>query len=179
LKIRKIRRPGPPALCDLDELKFCERQIFGQKKNNMLKSLPQLYLRLALGAGFFVIGLDRLGAWGPYGKPWVSWGDWSHFSAYAHELMHFLPYNLAEVLAVIATVVEVTMGPLLIAGLLTRWAALACGVLTFCFALAMAISNGIVSPLNYSVFTVSAASLLLAVQPGYRWSIDALIARKK
>ncbi len=145
----------------------------------MLKSLAQLYLRIALGAGFFIIGLDRLGAWGPYGKPWVSWGDWKHFSAYAHELMHFLPYSLAEGLAIVATFVEVVSGPLLIAGLLTRWVALACSLLTLCFAAAMAITNGIVSPLNYSVFTVSAASLLLAAQGYYRWSVDALILQGK
>ena len=43
----------------------------------------------------------------------------------------------------------------------------------------MAISGGITSPINYSVFTVSAACLLLAIQPAYRWSLDALIARKQ
>jgi hypothetical protein len=36
----------------------------------------------------------------------------------------------------------------------------------------MSIANGITSPLGYSVFTVSAASLLLALQPAYRWSLD-------
>jgi uncharacterized membrane protein YphA (DoxX/SURF4 family) len=143
-----------------------------------MRNLPQLYLRIALGAGFFIIGLDRLGAWGPYGKPWVSWGDWHHFSAYAHQLMNFLPYTLAEVLAVVATIVEITGGFLLITGLLTRWAAYACSALTLCFAIAMAISGGIMSPINYSVFSVSAACLLLATQPSYPWSLDALISTK-
>ena len=145
----------------------------------MLKSLAQLYLRLALGTGFFVIGLDRLGAWGPYGRSWVSWGDWKHFSAYAHELMHFLPYGLAETLAVIATIIEVTAGPLLILGCCTRWTAVTTCGLTGCFAIAMSITNGIISPINYSVFTASAASLLLAAQTDYRWSIDRLIAGKQ
>lgn len=144
----------------------------------MFRSIAQLYLRIALGVGFFVPGIDRLGAWGPYGKPWVSWGDWKHFSAYAHQLMSFLPYGLAEALAILATILEVTIGPLLIAGWLTRWAALASSALTLCFALGMAVSFGIVSPLSYSVFTVSAASLLLALQPDYRWSVDALLTKK-
>jgi uncharacterized membrane protein YphA (DoxX/SURF4 family) len=141
----------------------------------MIKLLPQLYLRLALGAGFFVIGCDRLGLWGPFGKPWVSWGDWKHFSAYAHELMGFLPGGLAEVLAIVATVAEVSFGVLLMIGLFIRQASFGSGVLTLCFATAMTITNGITSPLNYSVFTVSAASFLLSAQPSYRWSLDALL----
>ena len=143
-----------------------------------MQKIATLYLRIALGAGFFIIGADRLGFWGPYGKPWISWGDWRHFSAYAHQLMSFLPYNVAEVLAVIATIVEVTCGLLLIFGLLTRWAAYACSALTLCFAIAMAITGGITSPINYSVFSVSAACLLLAVQPAYPWSLDALRSTK-
>jgi len=139
----------------------------------MVKALPQLFLRLALGAGFFILGLDRLGVWGPYGKPWVSWGDWKHFSTYAHEVMGFLPGGLAEALAIIATVAEISFGILLLPGVFIRQAAFGSGVLTGCFAIAMAITYGITSPINYSVFTVSAASFLLSAQPRYRWSLDA------
>jgi putative oxidoreductase len=76
---------------------------------------------------------------------------------------------------VIATIIEITGGFLLLTGLFTRWAAYACSILTFGFALAMAISGGITSPIDYSVFTVSAACWLLAVQPSYQWSLDALL----
>jgi len=140
----------------------------------MLPSIAQLYLRIAIGSAYAFFGLDRIGAWGPYGKPWVSWGDWAHFSPYAHKLMFFLPYGLAETFAIIATIIEIGCGLLLIVGLFTRWAAYAGFGLALCFALCMSIANGITSPLGYSVFTVSAASLLLAQQSGYRWSIDSL-----
>ena len=140
----------------------------------MLPSLSQLYLRLSLGIAYTFFGLDRLGVWGPYGKPWVSWGDWKHFSPRAHQLMFFLPYGLAEAFAVIATILEISCGILLIIGLLTRWAALTSFGLALCFAISMAIADGFTSPLGYSVFTVSAASLFLALHPGYRWSIDNL-----
>lgn len=143
-----------------------------------MRILPTVYLRIAVGTGFFLLGLDRLGAWGPYGRTWVSWGDWHHFSVYAHQVMSFLPYRPAEALAVIATIVEITGGFLLLIGLLTRWAAYACSALTLGFAIAMAISGGITSPIDYSVFSVSAACLLLAVQPSYPWSLDAFIAQK-
>jgi uncharacterized membrane protein YphA (DoxX/SURF4 family) len=156
-------------------LAIYESQIFANTNFiHMINAFAQLYLRLALGAGFFIIGCDRLGFWGPYGKPWVSWGDWKHFSAYAHELMGFLPGWLAEVLAIIATVAEISFGILLLAGLFTREAAFGSGVLTACFAIAMTITNGITSPINYSVFTVSAASFLLSAQPWHRWSLDAV-----
>jgi uncharacterized membrane protein YphA (DoxX/SURF4 family) len=156
-----------------------KQDICTEKTKLMLRPLAQLYLRIALGTGFFILGLDRLGAWGPYGGSWVSWGDWKHFSAYAHELMHFLPYGIAETLAVVATIIEITAGPLLILGLFTRWTATTTCGLTLCFAIAMSITNGIISPINYSVFTVSAASLLLAAQQDYRWSLDRLIAGKQ
>jgi putative oxidoreductase len=137
-----------------------------------MQDFAQLYLRLSIGSAFAFFGLDRIGAWGPYGKPWVSWGDWAHFSPRAHQLMFFLPYGLAETFAVIATILEISVGILLILGLFTRQASfVSCG-LAFSFALCMAIADGITSPLGYSVFTVSAASLLLALQPAYRWSLD-------
>src|ERR1700743_3240378 len=145
----------------------------------MRSSLPQLYLRLAMGTGFFILGLDRLGAWGPNGRPWVSWGDWQHFSAYAHQLMSFLPSARAERLAILATIIEIAGGFLLLIGLFTRWAAYACSLMTLCFAIAMTIAGGITSPINYSVFTVSAACWLLAIQPTYRWSTDALLDQRK
>jgi uncharacterized membrane protein YphA (DoxX/SURF4 family) len=144
----------------------------------MIKALTQLYLRLALATGFIIVGADRLGAWGPYGKPWVSWGDWKHFSAYAHQVMGFLPAGLAEVMAIVATVAEITIGVLLLFGLFTRQAAFGSGVLTAGFAIAMAISLGFISPINYSVFTVSAASFLLSTQPSYPWSLDAVLVRR-
>ena len=142
----------------------------------MRTTIAQVYLRLSLSAGFLWFGLDRLGAWGPYGKPWVSWGDWAHFSDRAHHLMGFLPGGLAECFAVIATIIEVGGGLLLLVGLGTRWAALACSAMTLCFALAMSITDGILSPLGYSVFTASAASLLLSTLPSYAVSVDALIS---
>ena len=144
----------------------------------MIKGIAPLYLRLALGTGFTLLGLDRFGFWGPNGKPWVSWGDWAHFSAYAREVMGFLPGPLANVFAVIATIAEITIGILLLLGWLTRGAAIGSAILTLCFAIAMAISYGITSPINYSVFTVSAASLLLSTQPIHRWSLDALLDQK-
>jgi putative oxidoreductase len=147
--------------------------------DNKKLAYAQLYLRIALGVGFLLLGLDRLGVWGPYGKPYVSWGDWSHFSAYAHQVMSFLPDKLVDVLAVLATIGEIGFGFLLLIGWYTRFAAIGAGLLTLGFCISMAISFGITSPINYSVFTVSAASFLLSTIPNYKWSVDALRSSSK
>jgi len=135
-------------------------------------SYIQFYLRLALGIGFLIPALDRLGVWGAPGGPNISWGDWQHFSAYAHKVMSFFPGGLAEALAVLATTCELVFGVLLVIGWKTRLAATGSGLLTFCFAVSMLISFGIPSPFNYSVFAFSAGSLLLATLPDYPFSID-------
>jgi len=140
----------------------------------MQKALPhiQLYLRAAIGIGFIVPGLDRLGVWGGYGQPGISWGDWQHFMQYAADVMQFLPYTIARLFAIIATAAEIAFGFMLVAGLFTRLAAIGSGLLTLCFGSAMAISHGIVNPLSYSVFTVSGAGFLLACVKRYKFSMD-------
>jgi len=137
------------------------------------RSFAQAFLRLALAIGFVSPVLDRFGLWGPPGSPNVGWGDWKHFSDYAHSLMFFLPSAVAEFLAVVATLAEVVLALLLIIGFKTRWAAIGSALLTFSFAVCMTLALGIQAPLNYSVLTVCAGSLLLATLPEYPWSMDA------
>jgi putative oxidoreductase len=132
----------------------------------------QLYLRIALSAGYLSAALDRLGFWGKYGDKHVSWGDWQHFMLYAADVMSFLPYRAASVLAVFATIGEISIGLLLQAGKWTRWAAKGSGLLSGLFGLSMAISHGVQDPLGYSVFVVSASSFLLSALPSFKWSLD-------
>ncbi len=131
------------------------------------------FLRLAIGIPYLWFTADRLGFLGPPGSPHVGWGDWPHFLQYAAQVMSFLPARLISFFAILATIGEFSFGLLLVFGLFTRQAAIGSGLLSFLFACSMAISFGIESPLGYSVFTVSAASFLLAAIPDYKWSIDA------
>lgn len=144
---------------------------------NIKQDIIQLFLRVALGASYLCAGLDRFGVWGPPGAPNIGWGDWQHFMQYAHQLMFFLPYSVAEIFAALASGAEILFAVMLITGFWTRWAAVGSGVLLLGFALAMTVALGISQPLNYSVFTASAASFLLSTLPAYRWSADQL--RKK
>jgi uncharacterized membrane protein YphA (DoxX/SURF4 family) len=138
-------------------------------------SIPSIALRAALATSYLWEVADRLGFFGANGKPHVGWGDWQHFLTYARQVMSFLPGGIIPTLAVLATIGEAGIGLLLLAGLFTRTAAALSCLLSLAFALAMAISFGFDSPVGYSVFTVSAASLLLATLPDYKWSIDSLI----
>ena len=142
-------------------------------------SFAQLYLRIAIGAAYLVFGFDRLGVFGKYGEKNVSWGDWEHFMKYAAEVMSFLPAELVSLFAIVATIAEIVFGVLLLLGKWTRVASFGSGILAFLFAISMAISFGVVSPLSYSVFTVSAASFLLAFCKNYKWSLDNLVNNYK
>jgi putative oxidoreductase len=135
-------------------------------------NLPSLFLRLAIGTAYLWFVSDRLGILGPNGSPHVGWGDWPHFLQYARQVMSFLPARMIPFFAILATIGEFSFGLLLVLGLFTRLAAIGSGLLSFLFGVSMAVSFGIESPLGYSVFTVSAASFLLAVVPFYKWSID-------
>jgi putative oxidoreductase len=140
--------------------------------------LPAIYLRAALGISYVWLVADRLGWLGAPGQPHISWGDWAHFMVLSRDTMSFLPDALINPLAILASLGEGVFGLLLIFGLFTRWAAIGSGLLALAFAVSMTISRGIDAPIGYSVFTVSAASFLLATLPTYKWSIDALISKK-
>lgn len=136
-------------------------------------AIPQLFLRLALGIGFILPVLDRFGLLGAPGEPNVGWGNWPNFVAYTNTLLPYLNAGMAEVMGALATAAEILFGILLIIGYKTKLAAIGSFALTLAFALSMLFFAGYRAPFNYSVFTVSAASLLLATVPFYKWSVDA------
>ena len=138
-----------------------------------------VYLRVALGITFLAAVTDRFGVWGAPGAPHVSWGDFAHFLGYAAQVNAFLPPALIPLVAWLATVLETLLGLTLIVGVQTRLAALASGGLLGLFALAMTVSMGVKSALNYSVFSASAGALLLATRSSYPWTLDALLKRAR
>ena len=136
--------------------------------------IPQLLLRIALGTGFLVTVSDRLGflgSMGPTNKN-IEWGNWDNFINYTGTLMPFLDKPVVNIMGGIATLAETVIGILLISGFKTRQAAIGSCLLTLTFALAMSIFLGIKAPINFAVFPVCTASLLLATVPVYEWSID-------
>ena len=111
------------------------------------------FARCALGAAFLSAVASRLGLWGD--------GTWDDFLAYTGKVLSFLPAAAVKPCAYAATTCELSFGLALIAGIRLREVALASSVLLAIFGTSMAISFGLQSPLDYSVFSASAAALLL------------------
>ncbi len=130
-----------------------------QSREAQWKRLALLYLRLALGAAFLSGIADRFGL---YGKN-VGYGDFNGFIRYTAQVNSFMPASTIPVLAWAATIAEFVFGVILVAGIWLRWAGFGSAVLLLLFAVTMAISFGIKSPLDYSVFSASAGALVLAL----------------
>ena len=119
-----------------------------------------LYLRIALGAAFLSGIADRFGLY--WGRN-VGYGNFDGFMKYTAKVNSFMPGYTIPFLAWAATFAEFGLGLALILGIWTRWVALGSAVLLALFGIAMAISFGIKSPLDYSVFSASAGALVLAL----------------
>src|SRR5271156_3870250 len=121
-----------------------------------------LYARLALGASFLSGIADRFGL---YSGRNVGYGNFDGFMQYTARVNSFMPASTIPFLAWAATAAELSLGLALVLGVRLRWVALGSSVLLVLFGTAMAISFGIKSPLDYSVFSASAAALLVAIYP--------------
>jgi putative oxidoreductase len=117
------------------------------------------YARLALGAAFLSSVAARFGLWGTRS----SWRDFADFTRYTAEVNAFMPAFTIPFLAWAATIAELLLGIALVLGVWPRRVALASALLLALFGVSMAISLGVKSPLDYSVFSASAAALLLAL----------------
>jgi putative oxidoreductase len=118
-----------------------------------------LYLRIALGVAFLSGIADRFGL---YRGRNVGYGNFDGFMRYTAKVNSFMPAFTIPFLAWAATCAEFSLGLALILGIWPRWVALGSALLLALFGIAMAISFGIKSPLDYSVFSASAGALMLA-----------------
>jgi uncharacterized membrane protein YphA (DoxX/SURF4 family) len=124
------------------------------------KKLALLYARAALGIGFLSGVADRFGLW--RGRN-VGYGNFDGFLRYTAKVNSFMPASSIPFLAWAATAAELVLGVLLLLGLWPRWTGLASALLLILFGTAMAISFGAKSPLDYSVFSASAAAVMVAL----------------
>ena len=118
-----------------------------------------LYTRIALGAAFLSGIADRFGL---YRGRNVGYGNFAGFVSYTAKVNSFMPPSTIPFLAWAATIAELFFGIALIVGIWRVWVALGSAVLLILFGTAMAISFGVKSPLDYSVFSASSAALLVA-----------------
>jgi putative oxidoreductase len=127
---------------------------------NRWERWAERYARVAVGAAFLSAVAGRFGLWSGQ----VNWASFERFIGRTAELNPFVPLPAIPLLAWAATLVETSLGLALIAGFQLRWAALGSALLLAWFGTAMALTAGLKSPLDYSVFSGSAAALLLAAR---------------
>lgn len=125
----------------------------------MKERLIKLFLRLAISVGFLSAVADRFGLWP---AKYSAWGSWDKFVDYTGQINPWFPASFVPALAIIATAAEVIFAVFLIIGYKTELFAKLSGALLLIFALSMTLSSGIKAPLDYSVFTASAAAFAIA-----------------
>lgn len=133
---------------------------------------PQLILRLALGIGFILPVMDRLGMLGAPGSEAVAWGDWPHFIAYTETILPFLNKPLVNVAGALASTAEAIFGICLILGFKTKQVAFGSAILTLTFGICMALFLNIHAPFKYPVFVFVGAGFVLSGVPRFKWSLD-------
>ncbi len=130
------------------------------RRTQIFERLGILYARIALGAAFLSGIADRFGL---YRGRNVGYGNFDGFVRYTAKVNSFMPPATIPFLAWAATAGEFFLGIALILGIWLRWVTLGSALLLALFGVAMAISFGIKSPLDYSVFSASAGAVLLVL----------------
>lgn len=129
--------------------------------------IHQLFLRIALATALWSAVADRFGLWPAEVS---SWGNWKNFEDYTRQLTFFLPEVLSRICAYAATLAEIVLGVLLLAGVRLQWTALFTALLLAVFAFSMTFALGIKSTFDYSVWVGSAGALMLAGMNGLSFS---------
>ena len=121
-----------------------------------------LFARIAIALGFLSAVADRLGLWSPLlGSENVVWGNMTNFIAYTGILIPWAPKLIIPFLAWSATIAEIVLGILLLAGYQKRIVALLSGVLLLTFGLSMLFFVSVKAPFDYSVFAAAVCAFLL------------------
>ena len=136
----------------------------------------KLFLRLSIGIGFLSAVADRFGFWS---KEVSAWGNWENFLAYTQSLNPWVPQAFIPFIGWLSTLLEIVFGLGLIVGFKTSLMAKLSGWLLLIFALSMAFTRGIKAPLDYSVFTASAAAFGLSLLKEKFLEIDTLLKNNK
>ncbi len=128
--------------------------------SSRLERCGVFYARMALGAAFLSAVASRFGLWDEK----LDLKHFAGFIQYTAQVLTFVPTALIPLLAWAATAAETTLGILLVLGLWQRSVSLAAAILLAMFGTSMAISFGIKSPMDYSVFSASGAAVLLSLR---------------
>ncbi len=124
------------------------------------EKVVEWFLRIALSAGFLSAVADRFGWWS---QAVSAWGNWDSFVKYTNTLLPFLDYSTASIFGSVATALELVLGLALLTNIKSSFIALCSGILLLTFGVCMTFSLGVKVPLDYSVYTASAAAFGLSM----------------
>jgi uncharacterized membrane protein YphA (DoxX/SURF4 family) len=130
-------------------------------------------LRLPLAFAFLEAVADRLGLLGSSG-PGVAWREFVDYTAKINPL---LPSAVIPVVAVLATICEISFGLGLLFGVKIRFVALGAAALLFLFGTAMTTSG--FSQFAYGVYLMAAGALALSTVDASLLSLDSLLRWRK
>lgn len=116
------------------------------------------FIRLGVSGSFLSASADRFGLWP---EKYSAWGNWQSFLDYTATLIPWAPPVAIPIFGAVATALEVLFGVALLVKFKTKITAIGSGSLLLLFAITMTLSLGIKAPLDYSVFSASAASFAL------------------
>ena len=122
-----------------------------------------LYARIALGSAFLSAVASRFGLW----DKTLDLKHFANFIQYTAQVLSFMPAGVVPLLAWTATAAETILGILLTVGFWLPSVSLASALLLAMFGTAMAISFGVKSPMDYSVFSASGAAALLSLHASF------------
>lgn len=153
------------------------RRARNAENHARVRAVATILARLALGLGFLSAVADRFGLWGGAGTGAVAWGGYDAYLAYVHDLAPYLSGGLVDVVGGAATAIEAALGVTLLLGAGTRLSAWTSSAVLLGFALSMFFFSDFEAPFNSSVFSATAAALLLALAPagGLPLTLDRLL----
>ncbi len=135
----------------------------------------KLFLRLTISVSFLSAVADRFGWWS---ADVSAWGNWTNFLEYTQKINPWFPSSMIPAVGGIATGAEIIFPVFLLIGYKTELFARLSGFLLLAFGLAMAFSLGIKGPLDYSVFSASAAAFALSLMKEKYYEVDTMIFKK-
>jgi uncharacterized membrane protein YphA (DoxX/SURF4 family) len=104
---------------------------------------------------------------------WSRFDNFDGFVRYTGRVLSFMPSESIWLLAVAATVCEVSLCAAMFFGIKTRWASVGSAILLFMFATSMVISG--LSQFEWAVYVLAVGAFTLATVDATRLSLDSIV----
>ena len=108
---------------------------------------------------------------------WSRFSNFSGFVRYAESVLSFMPTSTVPLLAVAATICEVSLCAAMFIGFKTRWASAASAILLLIFATSMVASG--LSQFEWAVYVLAAGAFVLATADATLFGVDAILFGKE